>query len=85
MRTPKPLGRLNCVRLWHDHSGREKYASWFLTAIMVIDPRTGVKEEFGLNQWLAAEKADGRIERTIPASGASQRWQERFIYHAGNI
>jgi hypothetical protein len=33
----RPLGSLNFLRVWHDNSGWENYASWFVTAIVVRD------------------------------------------------
>jgi hypothetical protein len=33
----RPLGSLNFMRVWHDNTGWENYASWFVTAIVVRD------------------------------------------------
>lgn len=33
----RPLGSLNFIRIWHDNSGWENYASWFVTAIVIKD------------------------------------------------
>lgn len=49
------------MRIWHDSSGRDKYASWFLSALIVIDIQTGERTEFTLNRWLGAEKEDGEV------------------------
>ena len=70
MRCPKSLGNLNYIRIWHDNSGRDKYASWYLSAMIIIDLQTGERTEFSCNRWLAAEKEDGAIERVVQASGA---------------
>ena len=40
----RPLGSLNYLRVWHDNTGWENYANWFVTAIVVRDVQ--VKESF---------------------------------------
>ena len=82
MRSPKSLGNLNYIRIWHDNSGRDKYASWYLSALIIIDLQTGQRTEFSCNRWLAVEKEDGAIERVVQASGA-RSCQEMLIHTAG--
>ena len=81
LKTSRPLGPLNYLRVWHDTSGREQYGSWFLSAIIVVDVQTGERTEFILNRWLGAEKEDGAIERLIQASGG-RNCQEMMIHTA---
>ena len=49
------------MRIWHDNSGRDDYASWFLSAMIIVDIQTGERTEFLLNRWLANEKEDGAV------------------------
>ena len=59
------MGFLNCMKIWHDNSGCEDKASWFLKYIIVNDLQTKEKFYFVCEQWLAAEKGDGKIERNL--------------------
>ena len=58
----RPLGSLNYLRVWHDNTGWENYASWFVTAIVVRDVQTDEKFEFIINNWLAVDKGDGEVK-----------------------
>ena len=49
------------MRIWHDNAGRDDYASWFLSAMIIVDIQTGERTEFLLNRWLANEKEDGAV------------------------
>ncbi|CAF1681875.1 unnamed protein product, partial [Adineta ricciae] len=40
MAVPKSLGLLNYIRIWHDNSGENSSASWFLKYIIVRDLQT---------------------------------------------
>ena len=51
------------IRIWHDNSGRDKYGSWFLSAVIIVDIQTGERTEFILNRWLANEKEDGNVSK----------------------
>ncbi len=59
------MGILNSIKIWHDNSGRGDEASWFLKYIIVYDLQTREKFYFVCEEWLAAEKGDGKIERNI--------------------
>ncbi|CAF0758584.1 unnamed protein product [Adineta steineri] len=75
---PKSLGLLNYIRIWHDNTGEGSSASWFLKYIIVRDLQTLDKSYFICQQWLAVEKDDGRIERTLPI--ASEAEKQNFSY-----
>ena len=60
---PMSLGELQCIRIWHDDSG--KNPSWFLSHAVVMDRLTGKKWTFLCNNWFALEKGDGKIDRTL--------------------
>ncbi|XP_064641904.1 uncharacterized protein LOC135496476 isoform X2 [Lineus longissimus] len=70
--TPRPLGDLNYARIWHDNSGKGKYASWYLKYFLVNDLQSKKKYQFILNRWLAVEEDDGQIDRLIPVAGMEQ-------------
>ena len=53
------------MKIWHDNSGYEDNASWFMKYIIVYDLKTKEKFYFVCEQWLAAEKGDGKIERNL--------------------
>ncbi|XP_071043251.1 location of vulva defective 1-like [Parasteatoda tepidariorum] len=72
MATPRSLGQLNYLRIWHDNTGTGKWSSWFCRYIIFRDVQTGLKYEFIINKWLAVEYDDGMIDRLIPVSGKEQ-------------
>lgn len=57
----RPLGPLNYMRIWHDNSGKGKFASWYLNYVLVRDIQTHEKYHFIVNQWLAVEEDDGQV------------------------
>ena len=65
MKTPRPLGNMNYLRIWHDNSGRGDYASWHLSAMLVRDVQTNEVFEFICNKWLAQEKSDHEVKKVI--------------------
>ncbi|CAL1538860.1 unnamed protein product, partial [Lymnaea stagnalis] len=81
MAVPRPLGYLNFMRIWHDNSGRGKFASWYLNYIVVRDVQTDVKQVFIANKWLAVEEDDGQVDRVIPV--ATQEQLGDFSYQFG--
>ena len=64
MATPRPLGQLSYLRIWHDNSGRGGAASWYLNFMVVRDVQTGEKFQFIANQWFAVEEGDGQVGAT---------------------
>ena len=59
----KRLGEVKRVRIGHDNSGESP--SWFLEEIVVVDKQVNISKTCTSSQWLALEREDGRIERTI--------------------
>lgn len=57
----RSLGPLNYLHIWHDNSGPDANASWFLKYIIVRDLQTMNKSHFICQQWLAVEKDDGAV------------------------
>ncbi|XP_070579640.1 polycystin-1-like [Ptychodera flava] len=70
MASPRPLGNLIHLRIWHDNSG--KNPSWFLNRLSIKDMQNGKVFYFMCDQWLAVEEDDGQIERVIPVAGKSE-------------
>ena len=62
----KRLGNVRRVRIGHDNSGISP--SWFLEDVIVLDKQTQNSWTFSSCQWLALERGDGRIERTLETS-----------------
>ncbi|XP_051020670.1 polycystic kidney disease protein 1-like 1 [Acomys russatus] len=63
MSTPKQLGPLQKVHLWHDSSGTSP--SWFISHVMVKDLRSGHAWFFPAQCWLAVSAGDGRVQREL--------------------
>jgi polycystin 1L2 len=55
------LGLLNFIHIWHDNSGEDSSASWFLKYIIILDLQTMDKFYFIAQQWFAVEKDDGKV------------------------
>lgn len=72
MSVNRPLGKLNYLRVWHDNSGKSEMASWFLKYIIVHDLQTRERFYFLCNNWLAVERADGKIDRTLGVASEKQ-------------
>jgi hypothetical protein len=62
------LGSLNYIHIWHDNSGHNYKASWYLKHIIVHDVQTREKYYFICENWLAVEKGDCSIERYVAIS-----------------
>jgi phosphotransferase system glucose/maltose/N-acetylglucosamine-specific IIC component len=54
-------------------------ASWYLKHIIVHDLQTREKSYFICEEWLAVEKSDGKIERTIATAGQVQKKELRYL------
>lgn len=78
MTVNRPLGQLNYVRVSHDNTGSGGMASWYLKHIIVHDLQTRDKFHFPCYNWLAVERADGKIDRTLGVAGAKQIKQIEF-------
>ena len=60
---PRPLGKIQEVRIWHDNAGASP--SWFVSHILVRDLQTDRTVWFICDRWLAVEEDDGQIDRTL--------------------
>jgi hypothetical protein len=61
MAVPKSLGLLNCIRIWHDNSGKGSSSSWFLKYLIIRDLQTMEKFHFICQKWFAVEKDDEKV------------------------
>jgi hypothetical protein len=77
--TVKPLGKLIFIKIWHDNSGKNEMASWYLKHIIVHDLQTREKEYFICEKWFAVEKQDGKLDRLIPVSGEKQKKELGYL------
>ncbi|XP_071814843.1 polycystin family receptor for egg jelly-like isoform X3 [Apostichopus japonicus] len=78
--TPESLGELQFLHVWHDNSGSD--ASWFLSRVSVKDLRTEKVYYFIVDQWLAVEEDDGKIERVCPVAGKSELTAFGFLFYS---
>jgi hypothetical protein len=72
MAVNRPLGNLNFIKIWHDNSGQSDLASWFLKYVIVHDLQTREQFYFLCDNWLAVERGDGKIDRTLAVSNEKQ-------------
>ncbi|UJR11342.1 hypothetical protein I4U23_015523 [Adineta vaga] len=79
MSVPKSLGLLNCIRIWHDNSGKGSSSSWFLKYLIIRDLQTMDKYHFICQRWLAVEKDDGKIERVLSVASELEKRQFSFV------
>ena len=63
------VGPLRRVRVWHDNSGESP--SWYLNTIKIYDAFSQELKTFTCHKWLAVEKGDGLIDRTLAADSAA--------------
>ncbi len=75
----RPLGQLLFMKIWHDNSGRDNMASWFLKYIIIRDLQTQEKFYFLCENWLAVEKGDGKLYKELLVSSYSHRNQIKYI------
>ena len=75
----RPLGNLNYLKIWHDNSGKDNKASWFLSYIIVNDIQTKERFYFLCNHWLAVEYGDGQIERGIFIALDKQKTELKYL------
>ncbi len=74
------MGKLACVRVWHDNSGKgASGSSWFLNHIVISDLRAQTRYFFICERWLAVEKDDGQVQRLIHAAGEKEKTQLAYL------
>ncbi|CAF1275359.1 unnamed protein product, partial [Adineta ricciae] len=71
--TPKSLGSLEYIHIWHDNSGQGSAASWFLKHIIVRDLQTMKEFCFICQRWLAVEHDNGVIERLLSVASENEK------------
>ena len=83
------IGPLRSVRVWHDNSG--KSPSWFLNTVKIYDAFTQEVKTFMCFMWLAVEKGDGLIDRTLTLNSTDEKrmtfklsFQNRIAEEFGN-
>ncbi|UJR18466.1 hypothetical protein I4U23_005372, partial [Adineta vaga] len=79
MSLPKSLGLLNYIRIWHDNSGKDSSASWFLKYLIVRDLQTMETCHFIAQRWFGVEKDDGKIERVFPIANEEEKKEFSYI------
>ncbi|XP_041364618.1 polycystic kidney disease protein 1-like 2 [Gigantopelta aegis] len=79
---PHSLGRLQCLKIWHDNSGKGPWASWYLNRIEVVDLQTKERDDFIFYQWLSLEV--GQIDTCIGVGSAENLriFKTMFFEHA---
>ncbi|KAL3876324.1 hypothetical protein ACJMK2_034186 [Sinanodonta woodiana] len=80
MSVSNPLGALMYLRIWHDNSGKGKFASWYLNHIIIRDIQTDKKYFFIVNRWFAVEEDDGQVDRVIPVAGKEQMTEFNYQF-----
>ncbi|CAF3412739.1 unnamed protein product, partial [Rotaria socialis] len=80
MAVPRSLGMLNFLRIRHDNSGKGSDASWFLKYVIICDLQTMEKTYFICQRWLAVEKDDGKIERTLSVAGEVEKLAFSYLF-----
>lgn len=74
-----PLGELSALRVYHDNSGVDKMASWYLKFIIVHDLQTREMNYFICEKWFALDKEDTLIDRLIPVCGKKQKTEFKYL------
>ena len=59
------MGNLNYMRIWHDNSGRDEKASWYLKNLIIYDLQTKEKFYTVCENWLDSKLGDGKIVRNL--------------------
>ncbi len=68
------------IRVWQDNKGKsENDSSWYLKHIIVHDMQTRQKFFFICEKWLAIDKDDCRLERTLPISLKHDKTQPKYL------
>ena len=65
------IGPIKGVRVWHDNSGSSP--SWFLNNIKIVDVSCQQLRTFVCYTWLAVEKGDGLVDRTLTSDANDEK------------
>jgi hypothetical protein len=74
------LGFINYLKIWHDNTGEENNASWYLKHLIVKDLQTNEEFLFVCEQWFALEKGDAKLERRIFVACEPQQMELKNVF-----
>ncbi|CAC5383753.1 PKD1L2 [Mytilus coruscus] len=77
MSVSKPINDPTVLQIWHDNSGQENSASWYLKKIILEDEQTSERYLFICDQWLSLNHDDDCIDCAIPVSDKSSRHRKK--------
>ncbi|XP_022800666.1 polycystic kidney disease protein 1-like 2 [Stylophora pistillata] len=80
---PDDIGPIKTVRVWHDNSGTSP--SWFLNHIKVFDLFTKKQWNFMCFAWLAVDKGEGLIDRTLHSTSTTAKGIDFAVYVLNRI
>ena len=80
---PVNIGPIRTVRVWHDNSGTSP--GWFLNHIKVCDLSSQEQWNFVCFTWLAVDKGDGLINRTLNCSSTADKSMDFAVYAQNRI
>ena len=76
--TPINIGPVRSVRVWHDNAGTSP--SWFLNYIEVCDITTQEHCNFQCFMWLAVDKGDGLVDRSLSCSSTAKKGMDFTLF-----
>lgn len=80
---PINIGPIRRVRVWHDNSGNNP--SWFLNHIKVCDMSTREQWTFLCFTWLAVEKGDGLVDRSLSSTSPAEKEMDFVVFVQNRI
>ncbi|XP_067929649.1 uncharacterized protein [Watersipora subatra] len=72
MATPRSLGQIQYIRIWHDNSGSGASASWFLNHVLIRDIQSNEKWCFIADKWFSLDEENGKVDRVFAVAGEEQ-------------
>ncbi|XP_076049441.1 polycystin-1-like protein 2 [Oratosquilla oratoria] len=82
MAVPRTLGTLEHLRIWHDNTGPDMYASWHLAFISVRDLQTQENTQFIANRWIGIDRDDGKLDITMESANLDTMGDFSHLYEA---
>ncbi|XP_076050283.1 polycystin-1-like protein 2 [Oratosquilla oratoria] len=79
---PRTLGTLEHLRIWHDNTGPDMYASWHLAFISVRDLQTQENTQFIANRWIGIDRDDGKLDITMESANLDTMGDFSHLYEA---
>lgn len=80
---PINIGPVRSVRVWHDNSGTNP--SWFLNHVKICDVSTQEHWSFLCYMWLAVDKGDGLVDRTLSCSSTTEKGMDFVVFVQNRI